>query len=112
MGAGLEKNMQIEVQNPDAYYGLTGTCVGCRRVTWLCRRDRRCSRYAKTPKRDHVTMPTGFYHETIPQHPKSEDAGTTPENGTHRKGTAVETGKRLRLLQGRQQQGLLQGGPC
>lgn len=34
----------------DEKYHLTDTCVGCRRVTWLCARDRRCKRYATTPK--------------------------------------------------------------
>ena len=51
---------QSVVSDPDAYYGLKGSCVGCRRVTWLCRRDRRCSKYATTPKRGHVAKPTGF----------------------------------------------------
>lgn len=44
----------------DAYYSLRGTCKGCRRVTWLCRRDRRCAKYATTPKRGHVARPTGY----------------------------------------------------
>jgi hypothetical protein len=46
--------------DPDDYYRLTGTCKGCRRVTWLCRRDRRCARYATTVKRGYVAWPTGY----------------------------------------------------
>jgi hypothetical protein len=46
--------------NTDELYNLHGTCKGCRRVTWLCRRDRRCSKYATTPKRGHVATPTGY----------------------------------------------------
>ena len=45
----------------DCYYDLKGTCKGCRRVTWLCRRDRRCRRYNKKPKPGCVAKPTGFY---------------------------------------------------
>jgi hypothetical protein len=44
----------------DLYFNLRGTCKGCRRVTWLCRRDRKCSKYATTPVKGHVAMPTGF----------------------------------------------------
>jgi len=46
--------------DPDSYYGLEGSCVGCRRVTWLCRRDRRCSKYAATPRRGYVASRTGY----------------------------------------------------
>lgn len=49
-----------EFISPEVYYGLTGTCGGCRRVSWLCRRDRRCSKYNKNPKRGYVAMPTGY----------------------------------------------------
>jgi hypothetical protein len=48
------------VPDPDNYYGLTGSCKGCRRVTWLCRRHRRCSKYAATPKRGYIAKPTGY----------------------------------------------------
>jgi hypothetical protein len=44
----------------DLYYNLRGTCKGCRRVTWLCRRDRRCRKYAATPVKGYIAMPTGF----------------------------------------------------
>jgi hypothetical protein len=47
--------------NPDEYYGLTGTCRGCRRVSWLCRRHRRCTRYNAKPKKGHVARPSGYY---------------------------------------------------
>ena len=47
----------------DTYYGLTGTCVGCRRVTLLCRRDRKCGKYATKPRKGDVAMPTGFYRK-------------------------------------------------
>ena len=46
--------------SPALYYGLTGTCCGCRRVSWLCRRDRRCSKYNQKPKRGYVALPTGY----------------------------------------------------
>ena len=46
--------------SPDQCYNLHGTCKGCRRVTWLCRRDRRCSKYATTPKRGYVAKLTGY----------------------------------------------------
>jgi hypothetical protein len=48
-------------RSTDAYYGLTGTCVGCRRVTVLCRRDRKCGKYATKPRKGAVARPTGFY---------------------------------------------------
>jgi len=47
----------------DKKYKLTGTCVGCRRVTWLCRRNRRCSRYGATARPGFVATPTGFARE-------------------------------------------------
>jgi hypothetical protein len=46
--------------SPDECYNLRGTCRGCKRVTWLCRRTRKCSKYATTPKRGYVAMPTGY----------------------------------------------------
>ena len=45
----------------DTKYRLTGTCTGCRRVKWLCRRNRRCSRYSQTVQAGYVATPTGFY---------------------------------------------------
>jgi len=35
------------------YYGLTGTCRGCKRVSFACRRDRRCRRYNTRAKPGH-----------------------------------------------------------
>lgn len=45
----------------DTIYRLSGSCLGCRRVTWLCRRNRRCSRYNQTARKGYVATPTGFY---------------------------------------------------
>lgn len=53
----------MKVDDPDAYYGLSGTCRGCRRVTWLCRRDRKCAKYGRKPKKGFVAMPTGYKRE-------------------------------------------------
>ena len=47
----------------DTKYKLTGTCVGCMRVSWLCRRNRRCSRYKTTARSGFVATPTGFARE-------------------------------------------------
>ena len=33
---------------------LSGSCVGCRRFTWLCRQDRRCSRFGTKPKGEYA----------------------------------------------------------
>ncbi len=44
----------------DRYYNLRGSCRGCRRVTWLCRRDRRCLRYAMTIQKGYEVRPTGY----------------------------------------------------
>ena len=44
----------------DVYYRLAGSCVGCRRVSWLCRRNQRCSRYSKKIKKGDAPYPTGF----------------------------------------------------
>ena len=49
----------------DLYYNLRGTCKGCRRVTWLCRRDRRCRKYAATPVKGYIAMPTGFQKPNV-----------------------------------------------
>ena len=47
-------------RGPDWYYNLRGTCKGCRRVTWLCRRDRRCRKYATTIQKGYEARPTGY----------------------------------------------------
>lgn len=47
--------------DPDSAYKLTGTCRGCQRVTWLCRRDRRCERYATTARAGYTAQRRGFY---------------------------------------------------
>jgi hypothetical protein len=67
----------MHIENPDTYYRLAGTCVGCRRVTWLCRRYRRCSKYSATPKRGHEAMPTGFAPSPLPR--SGEDMGARLE---------------------------------
>ena len=51
----------------DNRYRLTGSCCGCRRVTWLCRRNRRCSKYATQPKPGYVATSTGFQPTKEPQ---------------------------------------------
>ena len=54
--------MQNNINDPDIYYQLKGTCIGCRRVTWLCRRDRKCSKYSTKPKKGYTAKPTGYYY--------------------------------------------------
>ena len=54
-----EDDMQHSM-TPDEYYNLRGTCKGCRRVIWLCRRDRRCRRYATTVQDGYLPRPTGY----------------------------------------------------
>ena len=49
-----------DTQDIDKKYGLTGSCIGCRRVTWLCRRDRKCGKYNRKPKAGYIARPTGY----------------------------------------------------
>ena len=101
------------VSDPDAYYSLTGSCKGCRRVTWLCRRNRRCSKYAATPKRGYVAKPTGYQSKRVKcrvcgqGEDEGEDNGRNQGSevrglvqGEHAAGSPSRSGREVRSEQG------------
>ena len=73
----------------DEKYKLSGTCLGCMRVTWLCRRYRRCSRYNTKPQRGFVSRPTGFVRLTPLQ---ADAAGSNHGDGPEQTAAPLKPG--------------------